>query len=94
MDIDTGGHTNLFDIDYALILSSFFFSLILFKLKFAIVHNAANRRNCLRSNLYKIQFAFFGNSQCLFKRNDSNLIPFGVDKTNFFVPNFFVDLMF
>ena len=94
MHINAWRHANLFNVDYALILARFLFALILFELEFTVIHNAANRRNCLRSNFYEIKSAFVCESERLIQGYNAYLITVRVDKTNFFVANVFIDLMF
>jgi len=57
------------------------FLLILIE-KFAIVHNAANRRDCIRRYLYQIKILFAGFSERFVRRHNAKLVTICINHAN------------
>ena len=94
VNVDAGGQSDLLDLDNALILAGFLLALGLLKAVLAVIHDAANRGLCLRSDLYKIHALFNCDPQRFLRGNDAQLIAVSADQTDFLVADFFIDLMF
>ena len=60
MGINVERKTDFLDLHHALIFSSFFFPLGLFKTELAVIDDLAHRRLCLGRNFYQIQIAGIG----------------------------------
>ena len=80
------------DLDGMLTFSGFLLSLCLFKAIFAIVHDLADRRLCLRGNLNQIKVLLLCDIQGVPCRHDSQLLTVRADDPYLFVTNFLVDL--
>jgi len=91
--VDTGAHANLFDFHNALVLLGFLFTLLLIEAELGVVHDFADRGNCVGRDLYKIHALLF--SQCigLISGHDAQLGTVETDEANLFVPDLFVELM-
>ena len=92
MGIDVERKTNLFDFNGMLILSGFFFSFCLLKAIFSVVHDLADRRIALGSNLDEIEIFLLCDRECLFRGHDTELLTVRANNSQFLVADFFVDL--
>ena len=84
---------NLLDFHHALILFGFLFPLELVKTELAVVHDLADRGDCVRRNLDQIQIRFLCHGQRCFGGNDAEHSAVCANEPNFLIPNFLVELM-
>ena len=91
--VNAGRHTNLLDLHHALILSGFLFPLELVKTELAVIHDLADRGDCIRRDLYEIKLQFLRHCQRCFGGNDTDHSAVRADESNFLIPNFLVELM-
>lgn len=73
MSIDIQGELNLLDLDGMLIFSRLFFTLRLFKAILAVVHDLADRRLCLGSDLDEVEILFVRDMLGVGSRHDAEL---------------------
>ena len=92
MGVDVEREANLLDLNDMLILSGFLFSLCLLKAIFAVVHDLADRRLRLRSNLYQIKILLFSDMQRVPGGHYSELLAVRADNSQLFVTNFLINL--
>ena len=74
MGVDVKRKTNLFDFNGMLIFSGFFFSFSLLKAVFSVVHDFADRRIALGSNLDEIEILLLCDRERLFCGHDTELL--------------------
>ena len=92
--VNARGQADLLDLYHALILARFLLALGLLKAELAVIHNAANRRLRLGSDLDQIHASLNGDIKRLFCGYDTELLTVVGNQTDFFVADLFVDLMF
>ena len=92
--INTGAHTDLFDLHDPLILPGFLLPLLLIEAELGIVHDLADGGDRIGGDLYKIQFLLLGQSVRLSGGHDAQLGTVRTDHTELLVPDLVVELMF
>ena len=91
--VDTGRHTDLFDLHHALVLTGFLLSLGLLEPELAVIHQFTHRGHGVRGNLDQIQTLLLGHAKSFLSRHDAQLFAGVGDQSNLFVANFFIGLM-
>ena len=92
--IDIEGKTNLFDLDDFLILFSFLLTFSLLETVFTVIHNTANRRHSLRSDLYQIKTFFCCKMKCILCGHNAQLGSVCIYNAYFLVLDLLVDKQF
>ena len=93
-NVDIRRQANLFDFHDTLILTGFLLALGLLETEFAVIHDLAYRRLCLRCDLDQVHALFYGDFLCLLDGYDAELFAVVADQTDFLVADLFIDLMF
>ena len=88
-----GRHTDLLDLDHALILLGFLFLLQLLEAEFAVVHDLADRRNGVRRDLDKVKLLLLRQRERVGRRHDTKLVAIGSDHAKLLIADLLVDLM-
>ena len=90
---DTRGHADLLDLNDTLILTGFLFLFGLLKAEFAVVHDFAHGRLCLRRDQDKVHLPLFSDAERLLAGHDTELFAFLTDQANFRFADLFVEQM-
>ncbi len=93
-DVGVESEANLFDFHHALIFAGFFFALGLFEAIFTVIHDAADGRLRVRSDLDKVEVALVGELLRVARGHDAELFAVVTDHTNFGIADLFIDLRF
>ena len=91
--INAGRHTDLLDFNDMLVFLSFLFLFELVEAEFTVVHDLANRRDCIGRDFHKIKFLLLCHSQRFFGCNNANHDAVSADQSDLFITDFFVELM-
>ena len=91
--VDIGRHSDFLDLNDVLILLGFLFLLHLLEAELAVVHDLADGRDGVGSDLNQIQLLFLCHTQSGFSRHDTQLGAVRADDAKLFVPDFFIDLV-
>ena len=92
-DVDARRHPDFLDLDHMLVLSGFLFLLALFKAELAVIHQLADRRDCLGRDFDQIQALLVSNPQRLRRRHDAQLLASGSNQSDLPVTDLFVQFM-
>ena len=90
---DARGHADLLDFNDALILAGFLFLFGLLKAEFAVVHDLAHGRLCLRRDQNKVHLPLFSDAERLLAGHNAELLAFFTDQANFRFADLFVEQM-
>src|SRR5699024_3080012 len=88
--VSSGTELNFFYLNNFLFLFLLFGSFALFIKEFTVIHNTANRRFGIRTDLNQIQIGLFSQLQRLLDRYNSRLLTILVDQTDFLHTYFFI----
>jgi len=89
--IDFRADAHLFKLDNVLILASFAFLPALLIAELSVIHEPADRRNCIWSNFDKIQSTFPCHFERVSRLDNTDLVAQIVDQANFTDANPFVN---
>ena len=93
VDVNAGGHADLFDLHYPLVFTGFLFALGLLEPVLAVVHQLAYRGHSVGRDFYQIQVLLLRHAQRLLRGHDAKLLAGLRDQADLLVPDFFVGLM-
>ena len=92
--VDAGRHTDFLDLDHTLVFLGFLFLLQLLEAELAIIHDLADRGDCIGSNLDQVQILFICHSLCIGRRHDAQLGTVVANNPNFLISDLLIELMF
>ena len=92
-DVDAGGHADLLDLSYMLILLGFFLFFGLLEAELAIVDDLAHRRGGVGRDLHQIQSLIVGHIQSGLGSHNAKLFTIGTDDTDFLISDVLIELM-
>ena len=94
MNIGSGPHLNLFDLDYSLFFLGLLSPFTLLVLKFSVIHHLADRRTGMGRNFNQIKPPFFGIDQGLLGINNPDLLSGITDEPDLRNPYLTIDSYF
>ena len=92
MCVNPAGKLDFLDLDDLLLFLCFLLTLVALKAVFAVVHDAAYRRLCLRGNQHKIHALLIGDLARLIRLQNTDLLTVRTDHADFLYPDIVVDL--
>ncbi len=93
-DIGVESEAHLFDFHDTLIFARFFFALGLLETILAVIHDAANGRLRIGSNLDQVEIALVGELLRIARRHNAELFAVVTDHADFRVADLLIDLRF